>query len=112
MLESTAHARAVADPRVSVVSPAPRAAWDAVLASDPGATALQTPEYFAAVLSGTGGRDASRLYILPEGRRLVLPLGFETSCALALPFRPLPLLLLLLRLHRIPAAWLNPCQFA
>jgi hypothetical protein len=44
-------------------------------------------------------------------RRLVLPLGFETSCALALPFRPLPLLLLLLRLHRIPAAWLNPCQF-
>jgi hypothetical protein len=23
----------------------------------------------------------------------------------------LPLLLLLLRLHRIPAAWLNPCQF-
>ncbi len=79
MLESTAHARAVADPRVSVVSPAPRAAWDAVLASDPGATALQTPEYFAAVLTGTGGRDASRLYTLPEGRRLVLPLVQQRS---------------------------------
>ncbi|MET1007436.1 MAG: hypothetical protein ABWX96_17935, partial [Propionibacteriaceae bacterium] len=56
------------------MSPAPRAAWEAVLATDPGATALQTPEYFAAVLSGTGGRDASRLYHLSEGRQLVLPL--------------------------------------
>ena len=73
MLGSTTQARAVAAPQVSVVSPAPRAAWDAVLASDPGATALQTPEYFSAVLSGTGGRDASRLYVLPEERRAGAP---------------------------------------
>ena len=37
----------VTEPPVSVLSPAPRAAWAAVLDSDPGATALQTPEYFA-----------------------------------------------------------------
>jgi hypothetical protein len=62
-----------------VVSPVPRSTWEAVLASDPGATALQTPEYFAAVLAGTGGRDASRLYVLPDGRRLVLPLVQQRS---------------------------------
>ena len=46
-------------------------------------------------------------------RRLVLPLGFEaTSRAQTRPFQPLTLLLLLLRLlHRIPPAWLSPCQF-
>ncbi len=74
MLGSTIQPSVVTEPPVSVLSPAPRAAWAAVLDSDPGATALQTPEYFAAVLSGTGGRDASRLYNLPEGRQLVLPL--------------------------------------
>lgn len=69
--------RATAQP--SVVSPVPRTTWHAVLASDPGATALQTPEYFAGVLAGTGGRDASRLYVLADGRRLVLPLVQERS---------------------------------
>jgi CelD/BcsL family acetyltransferase involved in cellulose biosynthesis len=59
---------------VEVVSPAPRSAWSEVLRADPGATALQTPEYFAAVLNGTGGQDASRLYVRDDGRRLVLPL--------------------------------------
>ncbi len=66
-------------PQPSVVSPVPRSTWEAVLAGDPGATALQTPEYFAAVLAGTGGRDASRLYVLPDGRRLVLPLVQQRS---------------------------------
>ena len=79
MSGSTTRARVVAEPQAVVVSPAPRAAWDAVLDTDPGATALQTPEYFAAVLSGTGGRDASRLYHLPEGRQLVLPLVQQRS---------------------------------
>jgi CelD/BcsL family acetyltransferase involved in cellulose biosynthesis len=57
-----------------VVSPAPRSEWHDILRSDPGATALQTPEYFGAVLEATHGQDVSRLYRLPEGRRLVLPL--------------------------------------
>jgi hypothetical protein len=58
----------------SVVSPAPREIWHEVLDADPGATALQTPNYCAAVVRCTGGRDASRYYLLPDGRRLVLPL--------------------------------------
>lgn len=74
MSRSTSQAGVIADRDLAIVSPVPRVAWGEVLDSDPGATALQTPEYFAAVLSGTGGRDASRLYVLPDGRRLVLPL--------------------------------------
>ena len=58
----------------SVSTPAPLPQWNAVLAADPGATALQTPAYLAAVLKAGGGRDISRLYTLTDGRRLVLPL--------------------------------------
>jgi len=57
-----------------VVSPVPTDIWNEVLTADPGATAQQTPEYATAVRQGTGGRDASRLYVLEDGRRLVLPL--------------------------------------
>jgi hypothetical protein len=62
-----------------VTSPVPREVWEAVLRSDPGATPLQTPAYFEAVLAATGGRDASRLYQLQGGRRLVLPLVRQRS---------------------------------
>ena len=62
-----------------MTSPVPRDVWQAVLSSDPGATALQTPAYFEAVLSATGGRDESRLYSLTDGRRLVLPLVRQRS---------------------------------
>jgi hypothetical protein len=62
-----------------MTSPAPRDVWQAVLRSDPGATALQTPAYFDAVLAATGGRDDSRLYCLEDGRRLVLPLVRERT---------------------------------
>lgn len=57
-----------------LVSPAPRDIWRGVLADDPGATALQTPEYFDAVLAATGGSDVSRFYQLRDGRQLLLPL--------------------------------------
>ncbi len=60
-----------------VVSPVPSGAWRDVLATDPGATALQTPAYLSAVLEARGGRDLSRLYTLTDGRRLVLPLVEE-----------------------------------
>jgi len=62
-----------------MTSPAARNVWQAVLLSDPGATALQTPAYFEAVLAATGGRDDSRLYSLQDGRRLVLPLVRQRS---------------------------------
>ena len=66
---------------VQMVSPAPRDIWRGVLRDDPGATALQTPEYLAAVLTATRGRDASRVYQLSDGRQLVLPLVQERSMA-------------------------------
>jgi hypothetical protein len=62
-----------------MTSPAPRDAWHAVLRSDPGATPLQTPAYFDAVLAATSGHDDSRLYCLEDGRRLVLPLVRQRS---------------------------------
>ena len=69
----------VAPDRVrSVTSPVPVAAWNSVLAADPGATALQTPAYLAAVLEARGGRDISRHYTLTDGRQLVLPLIEES----------------------------------
>ena len=62
-----------------MTSSVPREVWQAVVRSDPGATALQTPAYFEAVLAATGGRDDSRLYSLEDGRRLVLPLVRQRS---------------------------------
>ena len=56
--------------------------------------------------------ESARFLTRGFARGLVLSLGFEASRALTRPFQPLTLLLLLLRLlHRIPAAWLSPCQF-
>lgn len=65
----------VASRPVEVVSPAPRDVWSEVLGSDPEATVQQTPAWFDAVLRGTRAVDASRLYLLDDGRRLVVPLA-------------------------------------
>ncbi|HEY6757864.1 MAG TPA: GNAT family N-acetyltransferase [Baekduia sp.] len=57
-----------------VISPAPRDVWEALLASDPKALATQTPAW-TDVMCRTGDySDASRMYELPGGRRLVLPM--------------------------------------
>lgn len=69
---------------VEMVSPAPRDIWRGVLRDDPGATALQTPEFFDAVVSETGGRDVSRFYQLRDGRQLVLPLVRRSGAGLRL----------------------------
>ena len=58
----------------AVVSPVPRAVWREVLAADPDAVATQSPEW-ADALATRGYADASRLYELADGRRLVLPLA-------------------------------------
>lgn len=58
----------------SILTPVPLQAWRDVLDSDPGATALQTPQYFAAAREVSGGEDASILYRLEDGRSIVLPL--------------------------------------
>jgi Acetyltransferase (GNAT) domain len=60
--------------KVRVTSPAPRDTWEAVLAADPHALVTYTPAWTDFVCATAGFEDASRLYELPGGRRLVLPL--------------------------------------
>jgi hypothetical protein len=58
-----------------VVSPAPREVWRDTLAADASAVATQTPEWLDCLCETRGYVDASRLYELPGGRRLVVPLA-------------------------------------
>ena len=58
----------------AVVSPVPRDVWREVHAADPDAVVTQSPEW-ADALATRGYADASRLYELADGRRLVLPLA-------------------------------------
>ncbi len=58
----------------NVLSPVPPDAWAEVLALDPGATIFQTPTYFDVIRQASDATDASRLYTLNDGRRLVVPL--------------------------------------
>ena len=65
----------VAQAGVRVTSPAPREAWRAVFAADPEAMPTQSPEWSDCLCTARRYTDASRLYELPDGRRLVLPLA-------------------------------------
>lgn len=58
-----------------VVSPVPRDVWRRVLAADPAAFATQKPEWLDGLCAARGYVDASRLYELPDGRALVLPMA-------------------------------------
>jgi hypothetical protein len=57
-----------------VTTPAPRASWREVLACDPNARVSQTCEWLDCICAFGRHEDASRLYELPSGRRLVLPM--------------------------------------
>lgn len=59
---------------IDIVSPAPRDLWRQALAADPDALFSQTPEWLDVICAIDGWRDASRLYVWPNGRRLVLPM--------------------------------------
>ena len=59
---------------VRVTSPAPREAWEAAVATDPNVLVSHTPAWIDLVCSFGGYADASRLYELRSGRRLVLPM--------------------------------------
>jgi hypothetical protein len=59
---------------VRVISPAPRDVWEALLDADPKALATQTPIWTDCMCSTGDFADASRMYQLPGGRRLVLPM--------------------------------------
>ncbi|MFI1912337.1 GNAT family N-acetyltransferase [Nocardia sp. NPDC020380] len=57
-----------------MTSPAPRDVWLRVLSADPTATPSQTPTWLDSVCRSDGWHDASRLYRMPDGRTLILPL--------------------------------------
>lgn len=57
-----------------VTTPAPRSVWMELVQADPTAQVFHTPAWLDCVTAVTGGQDASRLYELPGGRRLVLPM--------------------------------------
>jgi hypothetical protein len=57
-----------------VTSPAPRDAWNELLATDPNAMVSQTPAWSDAIQQATGAVDVSRFYVLEDGRQLLLPL--------------------------------------
>ena len=58
----------------AVISPAPRHVWESVFAADPDATPSQSPRWLDAMCAQSSWRDASRLYVSPSGRHVVMPL--------------------------------------
>jgi Acetyltransferase (GNAT) domain len=60
---------------LQVTTPAPRAVWRALLCEDPNALPSQTPEWMDCLVAFGTYEDASRLYELPGGRQLVLPMA-------------------------------------
>src|SRR5262245_19290526 len=64
----------VADLGPSVVTPAPRDVWNDVLAADRCALVSQTPAWVDSLCANNAYSDASRLYLWPNGRQLVLPM--------------------------------------
>ena len=60
--------------RWQVTSPAPKAVWEEVLASDPFALVTQSPGWLEGLCALGGYDDASMLYEWEDGRRLVLPM--------------------------------------
>jgi len=64
-----------------VISPAPRDQWGALVADDPTSLVDHTPGWMDVLVASGGYRDASRLYVLDDGRRFVLPLARRTGPA-------------------------------
>jgi GNAT acetyltransferase-like protein len=61
-------------PPVTVTSPAAAGAWEEIVASAPRALPSQAPAWLRSVCTVDGYDDATRLYEMGDGRRLVLPL--------------------------------------
>jgi hypothetical protein len=58
----------------SVVSPAPRSAWQAVFDQDAEAVPYQSPQWTDALCRSAHRQDGSRLYTFSDGTQMVLPL--------------------------------------
>lgn len=59
---------------IEVISPAPRREWREICDQDPHSLVAQTPEWIDSLTSSTSWQDASRLYRLSNGRKLVMPM--------------------------------------
>src|SRR5207248_2553327 len=59
---------------VNIISPVPRDAWEEVFRSDPLALETQSSAWADAMCAAGRFEDASRLYEMADGRKLVLPL--------------------------------------
>jgi hypothetical protein len=59
---------------VEVFSPAPRDLWQKAISADSDALLSQTPGWLDTICAVDGWTDASRLYVWPSGRHLVLPM--------------------------------------
>jgi hypothetical protein len=64
-----------ADCLPTVTSPVPRAVWESLVQSDPGAVVTQSLAWRDAVFADGRYRDASLLYEFPSGRQVVLPMA-------------------------------------
>jgi hypothetical protein len=69
----------------TVVSPAPRTAWNEAVASDPAALISQSPTWTDAAGAGGGDTHATRQYEFDDGERMVLPLLRRRAIASSLP---------------------------
>lgn len=58
-----------------VTAPVPDDVWSSLTDGNPHARVFQTQAWMRALCSGAPYRDASRLYVAPDGRQLVLPLA-------------------------------------
>jgi lipid II:glycine glycyltransferase (peptidoglycan interpeptide bridge formation enzyme) len=70
---------------VGVTTPADRGVWKEVLAADPHALVTQTPAWLDCLCEVGGYADASRLYELADGRRLIVPLARKRTRQASLP---------------------------
>jgi hypothetical protein len=67
-----------------IFSPAPREIWREILSEDPDALVTQTPEWIDSLCQTGGYEDASRLYNLSDGQRLLLPMARQRALLSAL----------------------------
>jgi hypothetical protein len=68
------NSRGVLAQPLDVISPAPRDVWQDILKSDMQAVVSQTPTWLDCICAVGNYEDASRLYKLPGGQQLVLPM--------------------------------------
>ncbi|MBV9162162.1 MAG: GNAT family N-acetyltransferase [Pseudonocardiales bacterium] len=85
---SAAYLPALATTRI--VSPAPRDVWQRTLAADPYACPTQTPQWLDWLCTTRGYLDASRLYELPDGRTLILPMAAKTCAGVRITEESMP----------------------